>query len=252
MSQLTYNYDMVIAQSGQKADSGFDNVLTYNAEENIQFGNGVVQGVAENGGQLPKLNVAVLSFDADFVTANDIDLDVNGVAITTVPFNTNQATTLEDLRAELDSIENITAVSTDAREITLTGAGIVVLLENIAVTNGASQANGSATYSNGQAFIGVALHDHAHEQDYLTGNAYFKQYEAVSVMTQGRVYVYVEQDVAVGDPVYLRVNAGGDADELPGQFRMDADGGDAMLLSRVRWMKGAAADGFAVLEINLV
>lgn len=251
MSQLNYNFDMVIAQRGMKADSGFDNVLSYNAEENIAFGMGLVQGVAENGCQLPKLNVAVLSFDADFVTGNDIDLDVNGVAITTVPFNTDQATTLADLVAELDSLDNISAEGTGAREVTLTGAGIVVLLENIAVTGGASQANGSAAYSNGQGFVGVALLDHAREQT-LAGVAQYDQFEAVSVMSQGRVYVYVEQAVAVGDPVYLRVNAGGDADELPGQFRMDADGGDAILLSRVRWLKGAAADGFAVLEINLV
>jgi hypothetical protein len=251
MSQLTYNYDMVIAQRGMKADSGFDNVLSYNAEENVPFGMGLLQGVAENAAQLPKLNVAVLSFDADFVTGNNIDLDVNGVAITTVPFNTDQATTLADLVAELDSLDNISAEGTGAREVTLTGEGIAVVLANIAVTGGASQANGSVAYSTDKDFVGVALLDHAHEQD-LDGNVFYKQYDAISVMSQGRVYVYVEQAVAVGDPVYLRVNQGGDADELPGQFRMDADGGDAILLSRVRWLKGAAADGFAVLEINLV
>src|SRR5690606_9633148 len=108
MSQLTYNYDMVIGQAGQKADSGFDNILSYNAEENLDFGLGLVQGVAENGCQLPKLNVAVLSFNADFVTSNDIDLDVNGEAITTVPFNSDHATTLADLAAEIDAFDDIT------------------------------------------------------------------------------------------------------------------------------------------------
>lgn len=249
MSQLTYNIEMAIAQRGMKADSGFDNVLSYNAEEDIMFGMGLVQGVKENGCQLPKLNIAVLLFDADFVTSNVIDLDVNGVAITSVPFNTNHATTLADLAAEIDGLDDITATVTGAREITVVGANIAVVLENIAVTGGASQANGAATYE-AEAFVGVAVLDHAHEQT-LAGVAQYKQYDAVSVMTRGRIYVYVEQAVAVGDPVYLRTTQGGDADELPGQFRMDADGGDAMLLDKVRWLKGASADGFAVLELNI-
>jgi hypothetical protein len=250
MSQTSYNLDMVIGQAGGKADSGFDNVLTYLAAENINFGFGLVQDLNnENAARVPSTNVAVLSFDADFVTDNNIDLDVNGVAITTVPFNTDQATTLADLAAELDSLDDISATVTDAREITVVSNIGAVLLENIAVTGGASQANGSVAYDSNEVFVGVAILEQAHEQD-LDGNVFYKATDAVSTMTRGRIYVFVEDAVTVASPVYLRFADNG-AGKVRGQFRSDDDSGNAFLVEGARFTKGAEAGGLAVLEVNL-
>ncbi len=92
--------------------------------------------------------VQTLDFDADFVTGNTIDIDVQGTAIVQVPFNTDQATTLADLATELQAQASIvTATGTAARQITITSAvpGVPVTLSNILVAGGATQAVGTTT-----------------------------------------------------------------------------------------------------------
>ena len=91
-------------------------------------------------------NEAVLTFDADLVTANEIDGQVNGEAITTVTFDTDTATTLALLAAEIEAVlegQGATRVSTaiDATERTLTvSASVAVAFASFAVTEGAGQA----------------------------------------------------------------------------------------------------------------
>lgn len=86
-----------------------------------------------------------LVFDTDFITSNTIDMEVNGVPITQVPFNTDHDTTIEDLRAEIQSSSYVsTAVLTDIGgvnrtiEITPVGADRVIL-SAILVDGGATQ-----------------------------------------------------------------------------------------------------------------
>lgn len=55
-------------------------------------------------------DTAKVAYDADFVTDNNIDMTVNGVAITTVPFNTNHATTMADLISEVDGLTGVRAI----------------------------------------------------------------------------------------------------------------------------------------------
>ena len=95
-------------------------------------------------------HVITMSFDADFVTSNTIDLEVNSVAMTQVPFNTNNATTYTDLATQIqtDFSAIATAVADDtARTVIMTaataGVGGVFTVTNIVVAGGASQANGS-------------------------------------------------------------------------------------------------------------
>lgn len=90
-----------------------------------------------------------LTFDANLVTSNAIDMDVNGVAMTTVNFNTDNNTTLDDIATQLQTqfTEIATATrnaSNDGVDITVT-SWYTVFIDNIAVTGGASQANGSWT-----------------------------------------------------------------------------------------------------------
>jgi hypothetical protein len=69
------------------------------------------------------------------------------------------------------------------------------------------------------------------------------------MLTKGRVYVYVDQDVTGDDPVYCRFVEGA-GDSLIGRFRMDDDSGEAFLVSDAIWRVGASDGGLAVLEIN--
>lgn len=245
MAQLQYPFEMIRGQAGKLADSGFKNVLSYIAFDDIPFGKGLALGINDRSARLPAANVAVLEFDADFVTGNEIDLDVNGEAIDTVAFDTDQATTLAALAAELDSLDNISAAVTGAREITVTSSEGAVLIENIVVSGGASQADGTVSLESDEYFIGVSLQTHAIEQN-LDGEAEYLAGSAVSVLTRGRVYIEPEGDVGPTDAVYLRTEGAG-----AGKFRADDAGGEAMLIPNARFVESQDENGLAVLEVNL-
>jgi len=100
----------------------------------------------------------VLEFDADFVVGNVVDLDVNGVAITPVPFNTDQATTMNDLASAIQANADIaSATVTGPRELTLVSEHKAdeFLVGGIIVTGGLTQPNGSITGTSGGYVDGV-------------------------------------------------------------------------------------------------
>lgn len=98
-------------------------------------------------------------------------------------------------------------------------------------------------------FVGVAIRTQAVEQD-ASGDAFYAEKSAVSVLTRGRIYVRVEQDVVLGDPVFLRFAVGAPGTVI-GEFRKDADTATAYEIERARFVRGAVEGGLAVVEINL-
>jgi hypothetical protein len=50
-----------------------------------------------------------------------------------------------------------------------------------------------------------------------------------------------EQDVALGDPVYVRHTSDGGSNTQPGTFRKDADSGNAVQVKGARWVKAGTA-----------
>ncbi len=72
-------------------------------------------------------------------------------------------------------------------------------------------------------------------------------------LTQGRIYVVPEDIVTSNSPVYLRVALNG-VDTALGNFRSDADGGNAILIpvTQAIWREGnGEVGGIAVLELNI-
>lgn len=96
----------------------------------------------------------------------------------------------------------------------------------------------------GFKLLGVVAHSHAREKDAATAA------DMVNVMRQGAIWVRPEQAVVAGDPAYVRHTANG-AGKTPGRFRKDADTDKADLIAGARFRTSAAADGLAILEINL-
>lgn len=88
-------------------------------------------------------------FDAALVASNNIDIDIDGVNMATVPFNTDSDTTMSDIAgalANMANVENAVVITGPAADDDL--AIIVWLTSNVdtpvinaAVTGGASQAN---------------------------------------------------------------------------------------------------------------
>lgn len=96
----------------------------------------------------PEAHVLTIDFDIDFVTANLIDLTIDGIPVTQTPFDTNQTTTINNLAANILAHTSVaTATVTGARQITVTSSILDVLLviTALAVTGGASQAVGVVT-----------------------------------------------------------------------------------------------------------
>lgn len=100
-----------------------------------------------------KAQIQDLVFSAALITGNTVNGDVNGTAITAVPFNTTNAQTLTDLAAVIEAHPDVeTAVSDGTDTITVTSVtDKEVTLENFVVTGGASQA--TATVTETQALI---------------------------------------------------------------------------------------------------
>jgi len=118
----------------------------------------------------------LLTFDAVLVTSNVFDMDINGVATTQVPFNTDSNTTLDDIATEIATfaeIESAVRVGTDVIKIVPVanygktdfepGADFADL-DNYIVTAGASQAVVTATKVDSKVRPGMPV-----EQDATTG-----------------------------------------------------------------------------------
>ncbi|NIQ92385.1 MAG: hypothetical protein GWN93_26765 [Deltaproteobacteria bacterium] len=93
-----------------------------------------------------KAQVQTLTFDADLVTDNDFDVDVDGVAMTQVPFNSTHDQTMSDIAdqlvADFPQIASATTPGGGSRVITITAASTEadVAITDPVVTGGGSQA----------------------------------------------------------------------------------------------------------------
>ncbi len=93
---------------------------------------------------------------------------------------------------------------------------------------------------------GITVRNHEHENGDGEGYQVDDQVECVS---QGVVFVKVEEAVDISDDVYVRHTASS-TEEL-GVFRTDADGSDAAQLSNARFLESGSAGDIIRLQINL-
>lgn len=83
----------------------------------------------------------VITFDSDFVSSNSIVVTINGSALSAVPFNSDQATTMSDLASAIQADSSVTSATVSAsRTITIVPVDEGTFLVNsIVTTAGASQ-----------------------------------------------------------------------------------------------------------------
>jgi len=119
------------------------------------------------------------TFDADFITSNSIDFTINETAVTTVPFNTDNATTYADIKTQIEADIANSTVSIDAvaRTVIVEIFGEQVSTVSVTVTGGASQATGTTVYVN--------------EDDYKAAAAWAE--------TQTKIYFYADSSAAIYD-----------------------------------------------------
>lgn len=95
----------------------------------------------------------------------------------------------------------------------------------------------------GASTIGFALHDHAREQS-SSGVVQYAQYETVSVLTSGRMWVETTDAVVAGATANLTVATGKLTDEAV------AAGIEAFTQVSVKFVTGTSAAGLAIVEIK--
>lgn len=97
------------------------------------------------------LDTVYITFSADLITGNVVDMDINTVSMTQVPFNTDHDTTMDDIVTNLGLLADVTAEldASDAnnRTIKIVKAGATILVENALVTLGISQATITSKYA---------------------------------------------------------------------------------------------------------
>ena len=97
---------------------------------------------------------------------------------------------------------------------------------------------------------GIVLHSQNVEQALSPStNVGYKPQSVMSVMTKGRVYVRVEENVTPSSAVYVRYAPNGVNTQL-GAIRASADSSSAAAYASARFLTTALAGEVAVLEIN--
>jgi hypothetical protein len=226
-----------------KADSRFDEVESYAAAEAIPFGAGVA---AEAGNvdlvRVPNKDVATLVFDADFVTSNTIDLDVNGVSIAQVTFATDHDTTAGLVRAAIAALPNVSCIldpsDANKRTFIIEEENTTIVVDNVVVAGGASQAGSSVTYAADDVFRGIALS--TQKEQAADGTTQYNQYEAVSVLRKGVAWVNASKAVTADATAYLIPDG-------TGKFT-DASSGN---IEAGTFRSTVAAAGLVKVQVNL-
>lgn len=100
-------------------------------------------------------------------------------------------------------------------------------------------------------FIGVCLRTYVYENAQTPqGDFGYADKQMFDVLTQGDIWVEVEEAVAPGDPVFFRHEASG-SNTIVGKFRKSADTNTATQITAARWTTKTTGAGIATLQINL-
>lgn len=245
MSQTAVNLNTPKNFAGMKSDSRFDEVESFIAEKEIEFG----RGLGANSGEESLVHQVVVDegkmlFDADFVASNLITITVNGVAAAGVTFVTDHATTSAAVLVAIQALAAVTTASisdpgTD-REFQIETTGVAITVTET-VTGGASQATGTFTATLNDVFRGISLHHHT-EVRKIGETANYQVNDAVSVLRKGRAVVETSGTVAADQAAFVDV-AGG-----IGKFTATSSGN---LATGGKFRTAVTGAGLADLEINL-
>jgi hypothetical protein len=247
-----YQNYLDVGQKGQVATLEDSNIKTRNAEQAIEFGRAVVKGITP-GVDVKNIfkSKASLTFDADFVTGNTIDLNVNGVAISQVTFATSHAATFAAVIAAIDALTGISAVAGTGREILITvdNAASNITISDVVVAGGASQAGSTTVYSSVDTFEGIAALRHG-QPTTIGGDDKYQINDAVNVLTKGVIFVEVVATVAYGDSVYVYNDKSNESNQ--GQFTNASSGN--LAVSSAKFVSAATgttgSPALAKVEIN--
>lgn len=145
--------------------------------------------------------------------------------------------------------------STDLSQALTQAPGGTKVPLGVCIVQGSSDALGTlpSGSSTDADFVGISvLNNDSEINDGLPGS--FSGYAAgfeMKVANVGDWIVHTEDAVAKGGDVFMRITAGATPDlQQLGALRSDADGGNAILLSAVKWQATTSAAGLVPVRLN--
>ena len=225
----------------------------------INFGRVVALAANTEKVRLLRSNTTTLTLDGDLVTSNVLagNIVIDGATTAyTETYATSHAATMAALVAELDALDNVSAVLTSSRVITVTAdEGSDVYFSTGAVTGGAGQAAVALANTEIGSFFGVTMF--AEVEPDSDGNALYNVNETATVGRDIYVDVRSQDALAVGDAVYVRFfdETTTAADNSAGMLMATA--GTASNLTRAKlWSnasvyKSCAAGGIATIRVRI-
>lgn len=197
--------------------------------------------------------------DADATKAEIVDLLVAAINAGTEPVTAIDGGDDLFLQADVGGVDfTLTVGANLAIVILISGAetvpfGVFVCQDTDEVTAGMDQKAHLPTLTTdvtGNKRLGLTVMTQALEQANPTsGNVGYAIRSSMSILRKGMLWASPEQAVVPADPVFVRFVAG--ATEQLGALRKDADTADAVQLPTAFWRTTSAANGLAVVELNL-
>jgi hypothetical protein len=188
-----------------------------------------------------------ITYDADFVTANVVDVTVNGNAIDSVTFVDDQATTMALVVAAIQALDPDYKVEVAARVITIVTPGETCVPTSV-VTLGATQAGvtiGTAAASGEHVFLGPVIKAQKAPTDVSGSATGYVVDEMLEVMRSGYLTVVVDAiaNCTVHKPVYVIV-AGADKGKFTGTV------GSNLLINATFHILGDGTQDLAVVNFE--
>lgn len=221
--------------------------------ENVEAGRVVVNINSGVKMRKPTLNILTITFSADLVTSNKINLyatneDGTLTAISEVTFDTNHVTTMGLIGDAIVAVNpdiSYTVGGGSNRVLTLRTEGSYLFVANVLVTAGASQATATLAQSSDDTVAGISVKKDF-EKD-ANGNVYCPSGNQMTYITKGKTFVYCKGAFNPNSTAYARVTDG-TGDELRGTLRLDNT--NAVDVSSIKFIS-AGTDEMALVEINL-
>jgi len=207
---------------------------TYDTNDSLYAISFAEAGLEQAGLEDGLIDKVEIEFSTNLITGNVAAGYINGTAIS-VTYATSHANTMALLQAAIEAVAGVAYVEVSGNVLTIhADPGYSLRAKSWAVTGGASQPTTTVTSTDTSS----------------GGEVYYAATEPVNGLRKGRVYVQVEEAVDSDDTVYWRFMANGTG-KTPGQFRKSDDSGTAVAVAGAVFVTSAAANGFAVVEINL-
>ncbi len=257
MSQTSYLQDPAVAFAGMPADGHMLDSDSAFAAGALNFGYAAIRSddtTKTRSVRATKRNASTAVAAGDLITANVVNGNVNGVALSPITFLTSHLITITALADAIvaallvQGIVATYALSGTNRTITFAAIDGHVDLTSFIVTAGASQTTFTLTNVGSDAVIdvvGVIRYD-ARAPRIADGLPGFADKDSVACVRKGRIWVPIIADVTDNADAYIAVASGSE-----GKFTGSSAGGNIGPVGKFRGAWPTAGLGLAILELNM-